>query len=107
MPTVRVQVSTSTANSLSTNKFRIIPAAGALLSMWIASVTATDNFGLAIGNQDIVPQGTLINVESAADVIDTDRDQVVFQEPVPGGELFAPVNVTTQAQFLLAIRYLG
>ncbi len=106
MPSIRQRVPTTTGNALATQKFRIVPPNGALLSLWIAGVTATDNYGLAIGNQDIVVQGTTVNIEISADVIDTDRDQVVFQEQIPGGELFMPVTVTTEAQFLIALRYL-
>lgn len=106
MPSIRQRVSATTGNALSTQKFRIVPGLGALLSLWIAGVTATDNYGLAIGNQDIVVQGTTVNIEASADVIDIDRDQVVFQEQIPGGELFMPVTVTTEAQFLIALRYL-
>lgn len=105
MPSIRQRVAATTANALSTQKFRIVPPVGALLSLWIAGVTATDNYGLAIGNQDIVVQGTTVNIEASADVIDIDRDQIVFQEPIPGGELFMPVTVTTEAQFLIALRY--
>lgn len=107
MPSMRQRVSATTGNALATAKFRIVPPVGALLSLWIAGVTATDNYGLAIGNQDIVVQGTTVNIEVSADVIDIDRDQVVFMEPIPGGELFMPVTVTTEAQFLIALRYGG
>lgn len=105
MPAIRLRVAATTGNALSTQKFRIVPPMGALLSLWAAGVTATDNYGLAIGNQDIVVQGTTVNIEASADVIDVDRDQVVFQEQIPGGELFMPVTVTTEAQFLIALRY--
>lgn len=106
MPSIRLRVSATTGNALSTQKFRIVPPLGALISLWIAGVTATDNYGLSIGNQDIVVQGTTVNIEASADVIDTDRDQVVFQEQIPGGELFMPVTLTTEVQFLIALRYL-
>lgn len=106
MPSIRARVSATTANALATQKFRTVPPMGALLSLWAAAVTGTDNFGLAIGNQDIVVQGTVMNIEVSADVIDIDRDQVVFQEQIPGGELFLPVTVTTEAQLLIALRYL-
>lgn len=106
MPSIRLRVSETTGNALATQKFRIVPPLGALISLWIAGATATDSYGLSIGNQDVVVQGTTVNVEASADVIDTDRDQVVFQEQIPGGELFMPVTVTTEAQFLIALRYI-
>jgi len=61
---------------------------------------------LSIGDRDIVVNGTEMNIEVAADVIDTDRDQCVFNEVVGPGQLFLPVTVTTEAQFLIHIRYL-
>lgn len=106
MPSIRQRVAATTGNALATAKFRIVPASGALLSLWVAGVTATDSYGLAIGNQDIVVQGTTVNIEVSADVIDVDRDQIVFQEPIPGGELFMPFTLTTEDQFLIALRYL-
>lgn len=106
MPSIRQRVSLDTGNALATNKFRIVPPMGALISLWIAGAAATDNYGLAIGNQDIVVQGTVVNIEVSADAIDTDRDQVVFQEQIPGGELFMPVDLTTRIQFLIALRYM-
>ena len=50
--------------------------------------------------------GSLISIEISADVIDTSRDQVVFNEVIGGGQLFLPVTVTTEAQFLIHLRYL-
>ena len=106
MPSIRQPVNATTTNALQGVKFAVIPPGGAVLNMWAASATNGDSFGLSIGNQDIVVQGTEMNVEASADVIDTDRDQVVFNEVVPGGELFLPVTLTTEAQFLIHIRYL-
>lgn len=106
MPTIRTAVSATTTDALSNVKFADIPAGGALVNMWASSATNGDNFGLSIGDRDVVTDGTEINVEASADVIDTDRDQMVFNEAVGGGHLFLPVTVTTEAQFLIHIRYL-
>lgn len=107
MPTIRTAVTAATTDALSNVKFADIPASGALINVWASSATNGDTFGLSIGDRDIVVQGTELNVEASADVIDTDRDQVVFNEAVPGGHLYLPVGaVTAEAQFLIHIRYL-
>ena len=107
MPSIRISAGAVTNNLLDGEKFGVIPGGGAIVNMWGSSVTVTDTFGLSIGNQDIVVQGTEYNIEIAADAIDTARDQLVFNEVVPAGQLFLPIGaVTTEAQFLLHIRYL-
>lgn len=105
MPTIRRRVSTTTADALATVQFNVIPPRGAFLNLWIAGVTATDSYGLSIGSQILIANGTTVNIEISADVIDNDRDQVLFNEYVPGGQLVMPVTVTTESQFLLSIKY--
>jgi len=105
MPSIRFGTTTST-DALANRKFNIVPPGGAILNMWASSVTNGDTFGLSIGDRDIVVNGTEMNIEASADVIDTDRDQCVFNEVVGPGQLFLPVTVTTEAQFLIHIRYL-
>lgn len=106
MPTIRQRVSATTTNALANSQFNVIPAPGAVLNLWAAGVTATDDIGLLVGDKEIIPRGTDINIEASADVIDNDRDQVLFNEVVGPGQLFLPVTVTTEMQFLLNITYL-
>ncbi len=106
MPSLRFRVAATTPDSMSNRKFNIIPLAGAILNVWAASVTTTDTWGLSVGDRDIIVDGSLLNIEAAADVVDTDRDQVIFNEQVDGGQIFLPVTVTTEAQFLIHLRYL-
>lgn len=105
MPSLRFRVSATTTDAMANRKFNVIPAVGAILNLWGAAVTATDTFGLSIGDRDIMVNGSSLNIEASADVVDTDRDQMVFNELVGGGQLFMPVTVTTEAQFLLHLRY--
>lgn len=107
MPSLRFRVSATTADALATRKFSVIPAGGALLNLWASCVTTTDTFGLSIGSTELMVNGSLMNIEVAADVIDSDRDHLVINELIPAGQLFLPVTVTTEAQFLLVLRYLG
>lgn len=104
MPTIRRRVTATTANAISTDKNRYIGAGGAIVNMAAAGVTNSDDVGLSINTREIVPQGTDINIEVAADVIDWARDQILFNEYVEPGELSVPVTVTTEMQFLLSIR---
>lgn len=106
MPSLRFNVSATTPDAMSNRKFNIIPAGGAVLNLWGAGVTLTDSFGVSVGDRDIMVDGSLLSIEVSADVIDVDRDQLVFNEIVEGGQIFLPVTVTTQAQFLIHLRYL-
>ncbi len=105
MPSLRFGTATST-DALANRKFAIVPPGGAIINMWAASVTNGDTFGLSIGDRDIIVNGAEMNIEVSADVIDIQRDQVVFNEVVGPGQLFLPVTVTTEAQFQIHIRYL-
>jgi len=91
---------------MANRKFNVIPADGAILNLWGAGVTGTDTFGVSVGDRDIMVDGSLLSIEESADVINVDRDQLVFNEVVEGGQIFLPVTVTTEAQFLIHLRYL-
>jgi len=91
---------------MANRKFNVIPPGGAVLNLWTAGVTGTDSFGLSIGDRDVMVDGSLISIEVSADVIDNSRDQVVFNEVVGPGQVFLPVTVSTEAQFLIHLRYL-
>jgi len=106
MPSLRFNVSATTPDAMSNRKFNIVPANGAVLNVWGAGVTLTDSFGVSVGDRDIMVDGSLLSIEESADVINVDRDQLVFNEIVEGGQIFLPVTVTTQAQFLIHLRYL-
>jgi hypothetical protein len=102
MPVIRRVVLVTTANALTGLKFSVQPRPF-LLSLYIASTTAGDSFGLSIGNTDVVVQGTTCNVIAAAGVIDTDRDQMLFRELCGAGEIFMPQTLTTSVLSLLVI----
>lgn len=104
MPTIRKRVTATTNNALATEKFRYVGGNGAIINLWAAGVTNSDDIGLAINSRDLLLAGTDINIEASADVIDTDRDQILYNEVVEPGELYAPVTVTTEMQFLLNIK---
>jgi len=107
MPTIRRRVAATTDDALTSLKFKILPPRGGVINLWAAGVTATDDIGYSVGSTEIISQNMDVNIEVSADVIDQDRDQVLFNELItPGGEQFIPVTVTTEMQFLLSMKYL-
>ena len=106
MPTIRF-ASGTTPDALSNLKFSVVPVGGAILNLWISGATASDAFGISIGDRDIIVAGTECNIEIAVDVVDVQRDQLVFDEVLlRGGQLFFPVTATAELQAILALRYL-
>jgi len=106
MPALRFIVPATTTDAMSNRKFNIIPAGGAILNVWAAAVTVTDTWGLSVGDRDLIVDGSNANVVIAAGVVDVDRDQVLFNEEVDGGQIFLPATLTTDMNFLIHIRYL-
>lgn len=92
MPAIALKnVAAGTANAVDGLKFRIIPQGGALVSVYASTAVAGGNISFSVENQDILSAAEL-NIESSADVVDTDRDMVLYQQPVPAGEMFVAVN---------------
>lgn len=105
MPSLRFRVSATTTDALANRTFNVVPAGGAVVNLWGAGVTTTDNFGFAVGSRQIMVNGSLENIEASADVCDNDRDQLLFNELIPPGQLFMPVTVTTESQYLINLAY--
>lgn len=106
MPSIKVVNQADSANAVNGLKFEEIPAPGALLSLYASCVTAGDTIGLSVGSEDFLVDAEP-NIEVSADVVDTDRDQILFQEPVPAGKMFVPIEVTTAINFLIVLEYLA
>ena len=104
MPAIKLVNQTTTPNAVNGLNFEDIPAGGALVSLYASGVTATDTIGLKVGSEEYVVDAA-VNLESSADVVDTDRDQILVQEPVGQGKLFVPITATTAVNFLLIIEY--
>lgn len=104
MPTIRAAGGTN-ADLFSNLQFADIPASGAILNAWVSSVTNGDTFGISVGDRAVVAGGTECNT-IAGDIINTNTDQMVFNEVVGGGHIFVPIVVGTELQILVAIRYL-
>jgi hypothetical protein len=73
------------------------------INLWASCVTKGDKLGLLLNRTEILPADN-VNLEAAADVIDTSRDQLLFNSVVGRGQLRAPVPaVTTELQLLLSV----
>lgn len=105
MPSIKVANQATATNAVNGLKFSKL-SAPALLSLYASAVTVTDTIGLSVGSEDfLVDAGP--NIEASADVVDTNRDQILFSEPVPDGDIFLPVVATTAVNFLLVIEELA
>lgn len=105
MPTLRFRQAATSTDALANRKFAVIPAVGAILNLWASCVTASDTFGLSVGDRDIMVNGSVTNIEASTTVVDIDRDQLVINELVGGGQLFMPITVTTAMNVLIHLRY--
>lgn len=73
------------------------------VNLWATCVTKGDKLSLFLNKVEIYPSDNM-NIEAAADVIDTDRDQLVFGAVVGAGQLRVGIAaVTTELQFLLSV----
>lgn len=98
----RIDVGAVTADAISTEEIRRVERPS-VVNMWASSVTNGDTIGLLLNSTEIMPTDEL-NIEISADVIDTNRDQLVFGTVVGRGQLRVPVGaVTTELQFLLSV----
>lgn len=102
MASRRLGVNAATADALADEDIRNVDRPS-YVSFWASSVTNGDQVGLRLGTTVIMDDGEC-NIEDSADVIDTDRDQLVFRTVVGPGRLRVPVpTLTTELQFLMSV----
>jgi hypothetical protein len=102
MSSRRMLVSATTNDALSDQDIRQVEGPS-IVNLWASAVTVTDTIGLRLDKTIIMDDGTA-NVSAAAlGMIDTDRDQLIFNSVVGAGELRMPVTVTTSLIFLLSV----
>lgn len=102
MASRRLGVGAVTGDAIATEEIRRVDRLSTV-NMWASCVTNGDQIGLLLNRTEIMPSGEA-NIEASADVIDTDRDQLVFNSIVGAGQLRVPVPaVTTEIQFLLSV----
>jgi hypothetical protein len=92
MPSIMVKnVAAGTTNALDGLQFQDIPAPGALVSIYATTAVAGGNIDYNVGTERYLV-GAACNIEASADVVDVDRDQILFREPVPAGRQYLTVN---------------
>lgn len=106
MPSIKKTNIATVANALNGLKFEDIPPGGALISLYASGATVLDEISYSVGSEDFLVSAH-VNVEASADVVDTDRDQILFQEPVPRGKQFLAITATTAVNYLLVMEYTG
>ena len=77
--------STNVASGLT---FEQIPPPGALVTIYATTAAAGGTISFAVDQERYLVDAA-VNIEGAADVIDTDRDLVMDREPVSAGQIFA------------------
>ena len=103
MATRRLLVSAVTNDALADQDIRTVEQPS-VVNLWASSVTVTDNIGLRLDKTVIMDDGTC-NVSAAAlGMVDTDRDQLIFNTVVGPGTLRVPVpTLTTSLIFLISV----
>ena len=106
MPTIKVaNLTASSENELEGRKFSVLRGP-ALVSLYASAAAAGNKISMSVGDREILVNAD-VNIEASADVIDTDRDGILFQERVPAGKLFMDTTVVTGLNFLLVIEPIG
>ena len=91
MPSIRLSnVAAGTANALDGLQFQDIPEPGALVSLYATTPVAGGLVSYSVGTERFLVDAS-VNIEIAADVVDTNRDMVLDREPVPAGKQFLAV----------------
>lgn len=91
MPSIMLKnVAAGTANAVDGLQFQDIPEPGALVTIFGTTPTAGALVSYSVGTERFLVDAA-VNIEIAADVVDTDRDQILDREPVPAGKQFLAV----------------
>ena len=103
MATRRLLVSAVTGDALADEDIRNVEVPSEV-NMWATSVTVTDEIGLRLDKTIIMDAGTANVSAAAVGMVDTDRDQLVFNSLVGEGRLRVPVpTLTTSLIFIISV----
>lgn len=104
MASRRILIAAVTPDALAAENIRDVPDGLNRVSMWATAVTVTDEIGLFLDRTEIMAPSTA-NVSAAANgMVDTGRDQLVFESLVGGGKLKVPVpTLTTSIIALISV----
>ena len=102
MSTRRLAVAAVTNDALSDQDIRTVEVPS-VVNLWASSQNNGDQIGLRLDKTIIMDDGEL-NIESSADVIDADRDHMVFHTVVGRGTLRVPIpTVANEVQFMISV----
>lgn len=102
MPAMKRVNVASTADALTTERFREVPGP-AYLDLYASGVTAGDTISLSIGSRELAVD-VEPNIEASADVVDTDRDAILVGETIGRAILHLRVVATTAINYLIIWR---
>jgi len=102
MASRRLLVSVTTNDALADQDIRTVEVPS-VVNMWASSVTVTDTIGLRLDKTVIMDDGTANVSAAAVGMVDTDRDQLVFNSVVGAGTLRVPATVTTSLIFIISV----
>jgi len=103
MASRRLLVSAVTGDALADEDIRNVEVPSEV-NMFATSVTVTDEIGLRLDKTIIMDAGTCNVAAAAVGMVDTDRDQLVFNSLVGPGRLRVPVpTLTTSLIFIISV----
>jgi len=102
MATRRLLVSVTTNDAIADQDIRTVETPS-VVNMWASAVTVTDTIGLRLDKTVIMDDGTANVSAAAVGMVDTDRDQLVFNSVVGPGTLRVPATVTTSLIFIISV----
>jgi len=103
MASRRLLVSAVTGDAIANEEIRNVKSPS-IVNLFATSVTVTDTIGLELDSTIIMPSGTANVAAAALGMVDTGRDQLVFDTVVGRGTLRLPVPIlTTSLIFLLSV----
>ena len=95
MPVIKRTVTAASSNLLSTLRFTN-PASPAAVSLWASAAAAGNALSFGV-DSELVMEAGVVNLEIADRVVDTNRDQMLFREPVPAGQYVLDLPTLTGA----------
>lgn len=105
MPSISLKnIASSTANALDGLQFQDVDEPGALVTIYASTASAGGLVSYRVGTENFL-QSAQVNIESSADVVDTERDMILDREPVPAGKQFMPID-TAVCNVLVVIEQL-
>lgn len=100
MSSRRLLIAAVTADALADQIIRTVEEPS-VVNMWATAVNVTDTIGLSLDKTSIMDEGTANVSAAAVGLVDTDRDQLVFNSVVGPGALRIPISVLTASLIFL------